>query len=97
MLPKETLSEILRYLVEHEEFKSIDDLGSISRNEVRTALLELASHLQIEAKREQNLNSGSYQNYDELSPKVKHVLSTLTPREFQALLKQFGLPEGDSR
>ncbi len=90
MLPKDTLSEILLYLVEHEEFKSIDKLGSLSQKEVREGLKELAFSLRQEIDREQS-GTVDIKHMQELSPKVKHALSTLTNRELQTLIKSFGI------
>ncbi len=91
MIPKETLSEVLRYLVDHEELKSIDHLGSISRNEVRVGLLRLADRLEEEARKEQEDDFENYQNFEELSLKVKNLLSSLSPTECKKLFKQFGI------
>ena len=91
MIPKETLSEVLRYLVDHEELKSIDSLGSISRNDVRVSLLRLADKLEEEARKEQDEDFENYQNFEELSHKVKNLLSSLSPNECKKLFKQFGI------
>jgi hypothetical protein len=90
MLPKETLSELLFFLVENEDFLSIEKLGSFSPNQVKEALKELALHLRQEADKESDLSKVNYKHFEELSPQVKQVLSTLTPREFQTLFKHFG-------
>jgi hypothetical protein len=91
MLPKQALSELIFYLAEHEEFRSIESLGTFTTAEVKNALRELAFQLRREADQEQDLSKMDYKHLDELSPKVKQVLSTLTPREFQTLFKQFGI------
>jgi DNA-directed RNA polymerase sigma subunit (sigma70/sigma32) len=91
MLPKETLSELLNYIADNEELKSIEQLGTVTPHEVRTALRELATELRIESLKEQDLSKSDYQKHDELTRKVKQVLSALTPREFQILFKQFGI------
>ena len=90
MLPKETLSELLFYLVENEEFHSLQSLGSFSTPQVKEALKELALHLRQEADKENDLSKVNYKHFEELSPRVKQVLATLTPREFQTLFKHFG-------
>lgn len=91
MLPKETISEVLRYLVDHEEFKSVDSLESIRRNDVRVILLQLADQLEAEAKREEEESLQNYQNFEELSIKVKSLLSNLSPSECKKLFRQFGI------
>lgn len=91
MIPNDTLSEVLKYLVDHEEFKSIDSLESISRNDVRVALLRLADKLDEESKAEQEETLQNFQNFEELSVKVKTLLSNLSPGECKKLFKQFGL------
>ncbi len=91
MLPKETIGEVLRYLVDHEEFKSVDSLESITRNDVRVLLLRLADRLEAEAKQEQEDTLQDYQNFEELSVKVKTLLSNLSPGECKKLFRQFGL------
>ena len=90
MLPKDTLSELLFFIVENEEFKSIEKLGSFSEREVKEALRDLAVGLRQEADKERGLSKVDYKHFEELSPHVKQVLSTLTPREFQILFKHFG-------
>ena len=90
MLPKETLSELLLFLVENEEFRSIEKLGSFTPLQLKEALKELAVHLRQQADRETDLSKVDYKHFEELSPQVKQVLSTLTPREFQTLFKHFG-------
>ncbi|MBL7684420.1 MAG: hypothetical protein JNK65_00070 [Deltaproteobacteria bacterium] len=90
MFPKETLSEILFFLAEHESFSSVQKLGSLTPNQVKEALRSLASELKQQAIQEQDLSKVDYKKLDELSPKVKQVLSTLTPREFHTLFKNFG-------
>ncbi len=91
MIPNDTLSEVLRYLVDHEEFKSVDSLESISRNDVRVALLRLADKLDQEVKAEQDESFQNFQNFEELSAKVKTLLSNLSPGECKKLFKQFGI------
>lgn len=91
MIPNDTLSEVLRYLVDHEEFKSVDSLESISRNDVRVALLRLADKLDQEVKAEQDETFQNFQNFEELSAKVKTLLSNLSPGECKKLFKQFGI------
>lgn len=91
MIPKETFSEVLRYLVDHEDFKSIDALETINRNDVRVAFLRLADRLEEEAKKEQESGFDNFQNIEELSLKVKSLLSTLSPSECKKLFKQFGI------
>ena len=90
MLPKETLSELLLFLVENEEFKSLEKLGSFTPAQVREGIKELAIHLRQQADREHDLSKVDYKHFEELNPRVKQVLSTLTPREFQTLFKHFG-------
>ncbi|MFO1518849.1 MAG: hypothetical protein U1F57_04175 [bacterium] len=90
MLPKETLSELLFFLVENEELKSIERLGSFTPTLVKESLKELAVQLRQEADKEQDYTKIDYKHFEELSPHVKQVLSTLTPREFQTLFKNFG-------
>lgn len=91
MLPLETLSELLKYLAEHEEFRSLSELGSISPDEVRVALRDLSNYLRQKADKERTTAKIDPKHFEELTPKVKQVLSTLTPREFQILFKQFGI------
>ncbi len=91
MIPKETLSEVLRYLVDHEEFKSIEALGSFTRNDVRVALLKLSDRLEEEARQEHGENLQNFQSFEELSLKVKNLLASLSPNECKKLFKQFGV------
>ena len=90
MLPKETLSELLLYLVEHEEFLSVQSLGSFTPKQAKEALKELAFVLRQEADKDQP-EKLDLKKLEEISPKVRHALSTLTPRELQMLIRQFGI------
>ncbi len=90
MLPKTTLSELLLFLAEHEDFHSIESLGSFTSAQVREALKDLAFSLRKQASEEQSSAKIDFKHFEELSPKVKQVLSTLTPRECQTLFQHFG-------
>lgn len=90
-LPKETLSELLNFLADHESFESVRELGSISAAQVRTILKELAQELKREATREMEETPLDPSHFDELSPEVKQALSELSPVELQRLVRHFGI------
>ncbi len=90
MIPKDTLSELLFYLADHEEFKSVESLGSFTPQEVRDVLRELALSLRQQADQEET-GKIDVKHLEELSSKVKHALSTLTPRELKSLVKHFDI------
>ncbi len=90
-LPKETLSELLNFLADHESFESLRELGTITPQQVRTILKELAQELKREAAREMEETPLDPSHFDELSPEVKEALSTLSPGDLQRLIRHFGI------
>lgn len=92
-LPKDTAVELLRYLAEHEDFKSLDALepDGLTRETARAVLRELADNLQKEVDAEGRPREAG--DLAHLSGEAKRILSYLSPREEKALLKAFGLIE----
>lgn len=92
-MPKDTLAELLQYLVEHERFTSIEDIAGndITVPEVKNAIRELARELAKEAASE--TKSYDVKNCKVLSKTSKNVISSLSTREEKILLKKFGLIE----
>jgi len=96
VLPKETLSELLLFIAENEDFNSISKKlrSGVSVEETRSALRELAGELAREAAIEQkSLESSDAGSEVTFSPKVKGILSHLSPQEKKALFTAFGLSE----
>lgn len=93
-MPKDTLSELIRYISENEDFKSVEKLagGDISVPEVRAVLRELADGLAreaaLEGKKDYDVKSCKI-----LSKEAKNVISSLSSREERSLLTKFGLIE----
>lgn len=87
-LPKDTLAEILLYLAEKEKFPSLKDLGSISSEQVRRSLRDLAHQLKTEAK-----GQTSQEAVRDLEKTLKKshqdIVRQLNPDERERLLKSF--------
>lgn len=90
-LPKETLSELLNFLADHEAFESVRELGSITPSQVRLLLRELAEDLKREDYQKIEAKALDPSHFDELSPQVKQALSELSPLELQRLIRHFGI------
>ncbi len=86
----DTVSELLIYLAEHEEFPSLKNLREFKKEEVCDMLKELAQSL-----KEASLTEGGFQKADlngfELSSKALSLISALSPREENILFKSFKL------
>lgn len=92
-LPKDTAAELLKYLADHEDFKSIENLGvsDVTSVEVKALLREMANQLAVEAG--ETRTSYDVKNCGILSKKSKNIISCLSPREEKSLISAFGLIE----
>ncbi len=93
-LPKDTAAELLRYISEHEDFNSVDELAArdLTVQELKALLREIANQLEREALAE------ATDKYDVKGCKVltkssKGVIGCLSPSEEKKLLVKFGLIE----
>jgi ribosome recycling factor len=87
-IPKDTLAEILLFLVEKENFSSLKELGSISRQKLGEALTELAKDLKKSAKdatQEEDLEK----LMEELKKPFQEIIAKLSDAERERLLKGF--------
>lgn len=91
-MPKETAAEVLQFLSEHEDFRSIADLigEDLAVEEVRALLRELAAELRREAA------ASPRTTYDVgrcqyLTGSAKQIISCLSPMEEKTILSAFGL------
>lgn len=86
---KEAVSELLIYLADNEDFKSLKGVSAFTQSDVRRILRELAQQL----KEEENLetNNEKRPQYDdlELSSQAMALISSLSPREELLLFKSF--------
>ncbi len=91
--PKETVSELLRFLAEHEAFPSVGRHleGGFTVPQVRAILREVAEGLSLEAEEEQKGLVHEIRRDEDLSSRAKDVMTTLHPREERRLLAAFGL------
>ena len=98
-MPKDTLSELLLFLSENEEFSSMSKLmgEGITSEEVRAALRELAVGLRQEAAAEAAKQAYDAKKDSHLSKDAKTIISYLSPGEERALLTAFGLLEKPAR
>jgi len=86
-IPKDTLAELILFLNEKENFDSLKELGTVSREDLRRALKELAGQLKVEAAEQaQNIDLASLK---ELQASHKKILAGLNEREKKLLMKGF--------
>jgi hypothetical protein len=84
-IPKETLAELLHYINEKENLESIGELGTVSREDLRVALRELANQLKVEAaEQEQTFNLTELK---EVKDSFRKLLGALNEREKKLLMK----------
>lgn len=86
-IPKETLAELLLFINEREELESIRELGTVSREDFRVALNELALQLKVEAA--DSVQSLDLSQLRELDEPYRKILSALNERESKLLKKGF--------
>lgn len=91
-MPKETAAEVLQFLAEQEEFRSVAEAvgEDLAVEEVRAMLRELALELRREAA------ASPRSAYDvakcrHLSGSAKQIISCLSPMEEKTMLAAFGL------
>ena len=91
-MPKKTLAELLLFISENETFSSVEKKlgGSVSVQEVRFALRELAVEIAKEADSACE-NVDAARDATELSDATKKILSILSPHEEKTLFDAFGL------
>lgn len=87
-LPKEIMAEILLFLADREDFSSLKNLGSISKKQFRTALVDLAEKIKNEAKAETSESEMSELKKN-LKKNLQIVLAELPPEEQERLLRGF--------
>lgn len=94
-MPKETLVELLHFLAENERFSSVSEKleGSVSVDEVRTVLRELAREVSRIAITEQDKELADAKKSVHLSAKTKKIISYLSSQEERKLLTTFGLAD----
>ncbi len=86
-IPKETLAELLLFVNEREELESIRELGTVSREDLRVALNELALQLKVEAAN--STQALDLSQLRELNEPYRKILSALSERESKLLKKGF--------
>lgn len=92
-MPKDVAAEMLRYLSEHENFKSLDDIGDDVNNvSIKALLREISDELAREVAADNKI-AYDVKGCKKLSKEAKNIISCLSPREEKALLSAFGLLE----
>ena len=94
-MPKEAMCELLEFLADNETFSAVGASlkGSVSVEEVREGLRELAFALRREAAKECENWEGLDKSV-KVSRKAREVLSCLSSYEEKKLLSAFGFTEG---
>jgi hypothetical protein len=87
-LPADTLAELLLYLNDHESFDSLKGLGTVSRQALGAALKTLAA--QLKAQTPAANETPDFKDWKEVAEPFRKLLSQLSPREAQLLLKGLG-------
>lgn len=93
-MPLDTVAEILQFMAEHEDFRSLAvAMGEeFQLEEIRGMLRELAVELRkIWALQRQHVDRTEVEAH--LSSRAKKILTCLSPREERTLLSAFGLIE----
>lgn len=84
----EAVAELLMYLADHEDFKSLKGLKTFSSSEVSSLFREMAKNLQ-EYALNQPLMAKDDLDQKEISGNLSRVVSHLTPQEENLLFKSF--------
>lgn len=95
-LPKELFAEVIDYLADYESLEGLSQIleGDHTILDVRSALRELALHIRKELGAEKDEKSLiEYRKDERLSPRVKELLSVLSPGDERRLLERFGFLE----
>lgn len=89
-ISNETASELLLYLVEHEDFPSLKGLKTFSKEEVIEILKEISLMLKEASVQEAGFQKADVSGF-ELSSQALSLISCLSPREETILFKSFRL------
>ena len=95
-LPKELMAEILDYLAEHEPMEALQEIldGEYTIQDAKAALRELSRNLRQQLADEKAAASApDYRKNEQLSQRVKEVISALSPGHEKKLFARFGLLE----
>lgn len=95
VLPQETLIELLHFLAENENFKSVEKMlgEDVTPVIVASALRELAEQLQMDLASKETVDKLDGKKSSHLSDEAKKILSTLSSREEIRLYRALGLVE----
>ena len=93
VMPKQTASELLMFLADHEEFSSASKLlgEDITSQEISSLLREVSAGLMQEWMKESRDDKFDAKKDTNLSKQTKNILSYLSPHEEKTLLEAFGL------
>lgn len=87
-IPKDTLAEILLYLVEKESFDSLKELGTVSRPKFVQAIKALAEQLKLDVIKE--IEAEEIEKLQgELKKPFQEIVAQLPPDQRERLLKGF--------
>ncbi|MBF0106024.1 MAG: hypothetical protein HQM16_11935 [Deltaproteobacteria bacterium] len=86
----DTISELLIFLAEHEQFESLKSIKNISKADVSTLLKDLANQINDMTAKSTMINKDTLTRR-EFPEAVNRVVSKLTPQEENLLLKSFGV------
>ncbi|MBI4126337.1 MAG: hypothetical protein HY465_02465 [Deltaproteobacteria bacterium] len=94
-MPKQVVAELLQFMAEHETFeRTTNPLGeNFTAAEIKATLRELAMELLREAATDAEANRYDVKADKTIAPKVRKIISYLSPLEEQTLLKTFGVIE----
>ncbi len=87
-LPKQTLAEVLLFLVEKENFSSVTELRTLTLEQIQQSLTDLAFRLHEEARHENSVED--FKRVEQgLLPSYKNLLTQLSREEKEKLIKGF--------
>lgn len=96
-MPLDLFVEVLNYLAEYERLEGLTHIleGQYNLADVRAALRECAAHFRkIAEGQKEIIGLLDLKKDEQLSAKVKQLLSILSPGDEKKLLDRFGLLEG---
>ncbi len=92
-IPRELFAEVLDYIADYERLSGLDSIleGQYTVLDVRGALHEVALRIRQIVEEEKEGRLPNYQKDEKLTPRVKDILSALSPTDERRLLDRFGL------
>lgn len=82
------VAELLEYMADHEDFADLRGIVNLSKSDIQTVLTELAQQVRAQGGKEPLLRRSQI-NQSDLTANVSQVISKLSPKEEEQLLRSF--------